>query len=94
MAQADNKFATKSEIPSTSGLATEKYVDDAIANLDIPEAEVDLTNYYTKSEVNDLIPDTTGFATIGEIEAKGYQTADQVNTAINDALGVIENGAY
>ena len=90
-------YALKSEIPSTTGLATEKYVDDAIANLDIPEAEVDLSNYYTKSEVDALIPtvpDTSGFVTMSEVEAKGYQTEAQVNTLINTALGVIENGTY
>lgn len=105
-----------------TGLATEKYVDDAIANLDIPEAEVDLSNYYTKEETNaaiagikipepDLtnyatkqyvseavaaieIPSTTGFITMEDVEGKGYQTADDVQTAINTALGVIENGTY
>jgi hypothetical protein len=28
------------------------------------------------------------------VEEKGYQTEDQVNTLINNALGVIENGTY
>ena len=32
-------YAKKSDIPSTAGLATEKYVDNAIANIDIPECE-------------------------------------------------------
>ena len=32
----DNKFALKTEIPSIEGLATEAYVDEAIANIDIP----------------------------------------------------------
>lgn len=45
-----SKYALKSEIPSISGLATEKYVDDAIANINIPET--DLTNYYTKEEID------------------------------------------
>lgn len=39
-------------------------------------------------------PDLSGYATMTEIENKGYQTADQVNTLINQALGVIENGTY
>lgn len=39
-------------------------------------------------------PDLSGYATMTEIESKGYQTADQVNTLINQALGVIENGTY
>lgn len=32
-------YALKTEIPSTEGLATEKYVDDAIDNIEIPEGE-------------------------------------------------------
>ena len=45
------------EIPSLDGYATEQYVNDAIANIDIPEpSETDLSNYYTKEEVNGLIP--------------------------------------
>lgn len=33
--------------------ATKKYVDDSVANIDIPET--DLSNYYTKEEVNSAI---------------------------------------
>ena len=29
-----------------------------------------------------------------DVEDKGYQTEDDVNTLINIALGVIENGSY
>ena len=87
-------YAKKTDIPDTSGLASEKYVDNAIANLDIPEAEVDLSNYYSKAEVEALIPNTSQFITMANVEAKGYQTAAQVETAINQALGVIENGTY
>lgn len=36
-----------------TGYATEKYVDDAITAIDIPE--VDLSDYYTKTEVDDLL---------------------------------------
>lgn len=85
-------YALKSEIPSTVGLATEQYVNEAVAAIEIPE--VDLSNYYTKSEVESLIPNTSGFITMAQVEAKGYQTAEQVSTAINNALGVIENGSY
>jgi hypothetical protein len=41
--------------------------------------EVDLTNYALKSDIPDV---------------SAYQTAEQVSTAINEALGVIENGTY
>lgn len=48
-------YAKKTDIPSTTGFATKTYVDNAIENLDIPEAEVDLTDYYTKEEVDGKI---------------------------------------
>ena len=40
---------------TTGNIATETYVDDAIANLDIPEAEVDLTGYATEEYVDNAI---------------------------------------
>lgn len=42
------------EHQSLAGYATEKYVDDAIAGIDIPEADVDLSDYYTKTEIDNL----------------------------------------
>lgn len=44
---------------------------------------VDLSDYYTKEEVDGLIPDVSG-----------YQTAQDVQAAIQRELGVIENGTY
>ena len=159
-------YYTKSEvdakIPSTTGLATEQYVNEKIEEAQLGSSEVDLTNYYTKSEVDGLIEtieltpgpqgpigltgpegpqgpigeigpqgepgiqgeqgpigpqgepgqnyilteadkseiagmvvvDTSTFATMAQVEAKGYQTEAEVNTLINTALGVIENGTY
>ena len=44
-----SSYALKTEIPSIDGLATTEYVDNAIAN--VPSGgNVDLSNYYTKSE--------------------------------------------
>ena len=41
-----------------------------------------------------VVVDTSTFATMAQVEAKGYQTAADVNALINTALGVIENGTY
>lgn len=41
--EANSKFATKEEIPSTVGLATEQYVNEAIAGIEIPEEIPHLT---------------------------------------------------
>lgn len=77
-----------------TGYATEEYVNTAISNIEVSGGDVDLSNYYTKSEVNNLIPSTSGFITLNDVKAQGYQTAEQVESAINEALGVIENGTY
>lgn len=69
-----SKYALKTDIPSTTGLATEKYVDDKIATI----PSVDLTDYAKKTD----IPDTSGFTTMAAVEAKGYQTEAQVNALI------------
>lgn len=64
------------EIPEVDleGYATEKYVDDAIANIEHPEGggSVDLTGYATEKYVDDAvgaidIPDVSGFALKTEI---------------------------
>lgn len=94
--EANAKFATKEEIPSTSGLATEEfvnskvsglasesYVDDAVAAIPQP----DLSGYALKSE----IPSTAGLATEQyvneavsnvEVDLTGYATETYVNEAV------------
>ena len=48
-----------------------------------------------KSEIAGMVVvDTSTFATMAQVEAKGYQTETDVNALINTALGVIENGTY
>ena len=76
------------EVPSLDGYATEQFVTEAIGAIDFPET--DLSDYALKTE----IPDVSSFTTMGAVEAKGYQTESQVNSLINTALGVIENGTY
>lgn len=51
-----NDLANKPTIPSIEGLATEKYVDEAIANIETPEGgNVDLSDYYTKEEIDSTV---------------------------------------
>lgn len=82
-----NDLTNLPTIPSTTGLATEEYVENAVKNV-----KVDLSDYYTKSQVEALIPDTSNFTTMSAVEAKGYQTATQVETAINNAISAITDG--
>lgn len=58
--EANAKFATKEEIPSTSGLATEQYVNGAIAN----------SGFQTETQVNTLI--SNAISAIGVAEGGTY----------------------
>ena len=56
---------------------------------DIP----DVSGFALKTDIP-TVPDVSGFTTMSEVEAKGYQTEAEVNALIDAALGVIENGTY
>lgn len=60
--------------------------------------DVDLSNYYTKSEVDNKIPSLDGYAKTEDIpDVSGYQTADDVQAAITEALnaiGIAEEGTF
>lgn len=87
-------YATKTYVDSAIGqaqlngevdltnYATKTYVNDAIANIDIPEAEVDLSDYYTKEELD------TGYNALRESMqswvSNSYATKTYVDNAIND----------
>ena len=58
--EANSKFATKEEIPSTSGLATEQYVNTAITN----------SGFQTETQVNTLI--SNAISAIGVAEGGTY----------------------
>lgn len=95
------------EVPEVSleGYATEKYVDDAIANIDIPEGggSVDLTGYATEKYVDDAvaaidIPDVSGFALKTEIPSTaGLATEAYVDETatwlVNEKIPKAENFA-
>ena len=60
-----------------------------------------LENYATKDYVSNAltpyaktenIPDVSGFTTMSAVEAKGYQTAEQVQTIVDTAIAGITDG--
>lgn len=65
----------------TSQYATETYVNEKIAQVEA--GSVDLTNYYTKAQVDAKIPDITGLASQTWVENKGYLTSHQSLKTIN-----------
>lgn len=60
----------------SADLATKEYVDNAVANIDIPE--VDLSEYYTRTETDQY------FATIGYVDdaLEGFYTKEEINAMI------------
>ena len=71
-----SKYALKTEIPSTSGLATTKYVDEKFNSIEVPD--VDLSNYYTKKEVNDAIANID----IPDVDLSNYYTKAEIDALI------------
>lgn len=69
-------------------------------NITISGGSADLSNYYTKTEIDNKgylteHQSLANYALKSEIpDVSQYQTATQVQTLINNALGVIENGTY
>lgn len=72
-------YALKTEIPDISGLATEEYVAQKIAEAELGEGEVDLSAYYTKSEVDQKIADIEH----PTVDLEPYATKEDVAAAIN-----------
>lgn len=67
-------YALKTEIPSTDGLATETYVDNAVNG-------IDLTGYYTKTEVDSAIS-AVEESIPAPVDLTGYATENYVTTKI------------
>ena len=71
-------YALKTEIPDTTGLASEQYVRDQIAAI----PETDLSNYATISYVNTEIAKVV---TGGQVDLSNYYTKNETNAAIEAA---------
>ena len=76
-----NDLADKPTIPSTTGLATETYVNDKVAEIDIPTVPTNVSAF-----TNDA-----GYLTEHQSLAD-YSTTAQVQTMISSAIGAITNG--
>ena len=77
------EFAKKADIPSLDGYATESYVDTAIANAQLSGGEVDLSSYYQKTEVDNLLKNKADSSAIPDIS--GLATEAYVGEAIANA---------
>ena len=98
-------YAKKEDIPSTAGLATEEYVNNKVqglASTDYVDQAIaavpqpDLSNYITNEELEDNAKRFEQLIMM-RVQLKGYQTAEEVNSKISDALnaiGVAEGRTY
>lgn len=85
----------KTEYTPTSDYqpSTKKYVDDTIKNIDIPSA--DLSNYYNKNEINEMMNNKANKATT----LSGYNITDaytktEVDSVITTAITGALEGSY
>lgn len=85
------------------GLATEDFVHEMIAKAELDDKDVDLDAYYTKTEVEALIPEVpakvselendTGYITAEEIpetDLSNYYNKSETETLVNEAVTRIE----
>lgn len=75
-------YAKKDDIPSTSGLATESYVDQKFNSIEIPD--VDLTGYATEEFVKKEIAQAQIGGEGGDVDLSNYYTKSEVDTKIEN----------
>lgn len=61
-----SEYVTDTELNSKK-FATEQYVTDAIANIDISGEDIDLTDYYTKEETEQYVTDAIAEVAVGDL---------------------------
>ena len=74
ISEIPSEYITQDEL-SAAGYATEDFVATKIQEAQLEGKDIDLSNYYTKAQVDDLIPDTSAF--ISEIPSE-YITEDEL----------------
>lgn len=87
---ARNVFVNKtSELYNDAKFATEAYVDNAIANIEIPDGpggETDLSDYYTKAETDGKIEEAVEAIDIPEVDLEDYYTKEEVDDYIDTVI--------
>lgn len=93
VASVDSKLSQKanvSDLPNISGLASEAYVDQAIANAQLGGGTVDLSNYYTKGQTYSKVEVDDRLATKANVtdipSVAGLASEVYVNNTVNGAV--------
>lgn len=89
--EADVIPTKTSQLENDSKFVNEDYVNKKIAEIEFNGEDIDLSEYAKKTD----IPDVSNFAKKSDIPSiDGLATEEFVNTAIQNALEVVENGTY
>lgn len=99
-----SEYAKKSELPTVDGLASEEFVIKKIAEAELADQDVDLSAYYTKSEVDALIPEVPTkvselendasyitAADVPETDLSNYYNKTETENVIAEAVDAIEH---
>lgn len=76
--QPKGDYALKKDIPSVSDFATKEFVVNKIAEAELADKDVDLSGYYTKSEVDAKIADIEH----PTVDLNGYVTDEELLEAV------------
>ena len=82
-----NDIANAPTIPSIDGLATEEYVDTAIANAQLGGGEIDTSNFATKEDLNAKVDKKLGYSLVSDSEINRLSSIDNYDdTEIKNEL--------
>ena len=94
-------YARKNEIPKSvsqltndSNYATESYVATKISEAQLGEGNVDLSNYYTKSETDSQIDTKISQINIPEVDLSNYATKDEIPSTVGLATENYVNSKF
>src|SRR5574344_914740 len=82
-----NDITNAPTIPSIEGLATEDYVDTAIANAQLGGGEIDTSNFATKEDLNAKVDKKLGYSLVSDNEINRLSSIDNYDdTEIKNEL--------
>lgn len=82
---------SKLEIPSSEDFATKTYVDEKFNSIEFPDnSNIDFSNYYNKTETNDLIAQAVNSIEIPEPDLSAYSPTTEMHAAITSAIQNIQ----
>ena len=79
-----NDITNAPEIPSIEGLATEDYVDTAIANAQLSGGEIDTSNFATKEDLNAKVDKKLGYSLVSDSEINRLSSIDNYDDTDDD----------